>query len=428
MKFAKMETEQKIKKAINKHFKDTRILDLFVSAFTDTLEKTIHYNQKGNVFVLTGDIPAMWLRDSVCQVRPFLYFVKTEEKLKQLILELLNQQYQLIQLDPYANAFNEEPNGAGHQDDITEMLPEIWERKYEIDSLCYPIQLAYLLWKNGDETSQFNKEFIQAVKTVIAVWEVEQHHETKSAYRFQRTHGALSDTLIREGKGSETAYTGMLWSGFRPSDDACEYGYLIPANLFATYVLGYLKEILPLFYENESALFERISRLKSEIEAGINKCAIYRHPVYGEIYAYEVDGLGNQNLMDDANVPSLLSLPFLHREAGHSAIYKQTRAFLLSADNPYYYQGTYAKGIGSPHTPEGFIWPIGLSIQALTSTDRQEKEALLEMLLQTNAGAGMMHESFDPDDPSVFTREWFSWANMMFCEVVLDLIGYRLEH
>lgn len=415
---------EKIKKEIN----NQKLAEMYERCMENTLDTTIKIRESGLTFILTGDIPAMWLRDSVCQVRPFLIFAKENEEIESMLIGLSKEQVSLVGIDPYANAFNETPNGAGHQADKTEMHPQVWERKYEIDSLCYPIQLAYLIWKITGRTEQFDAAFFKMLQTIFAVWEVEQHHETKSPYRFERMDCVPSDTLKRDGLGTETAYTGMLWSGFRPSDDACEYGYLIPSNMFAVVVLGYAKEIIETFYPSEKETVKQAVTLKNDIQLGIEKFGTSNHPTFGEIFAFEVDGLGNQLLMDDANVPSLLSMPIINYLEKESPIYQNTRKFILSKSNPYYFEGELAKGIGSPHTPAGYIWPIGLAIQGLTASDESEKLAILQMLLETDAGTGLMHESFHPDHPEDFTREWFSWANMMFCELVLDVAGFRMAN
>ncbi|ENF5743909.1 glycoside hydrolase family 125 protein [Listeria monocytogenes] len=415
---------EKIKKEIN----NQKLVEMYKRCMENTLDTTIKIRDSGLTFILTGDIPAMWLRDSVCQVRPFLLFAKENEEIESMLIGLSKEQVSLVEIDPYANAFNETPNEAGHQADKTEMHPQVWERKYEIDSLCYPIQLAYLIWKITGRTEQFDAAFFKMLQTIFALWEVEQHHETKSPYRFERLDCVPSDTLKRDGLGTETAYTGMLWSGFRPSDDACEYGYLIPSNMFAVVVLGYAKEIIEAFYPSEIETIKQAATLQNDIQLGIEKFGTYNHPTFGEIFAFEVDGLGNQLLMDDANVPSLLSMPIIQYLEKESPIYQNTRKFILSKSNPYYFEGKLAKGIGSPHTPAGYIWPIGLAIQGLTASDKSEKLEILQMLLRTDAGTGLMHESFHPDYPEDFTREWFSWANMMFCELVLDVAGFRMAN
>lgn len=404
---------------------ETRLLDIFQNAIRNTWGTTLKRMEDGTTFVITGDIPAMWLRDSAAQVRPFLVLAKEDPEAADMIEGLVRRQLDSILLDPYANAFNEEANGRGHQADETEMTPWIWERKYEIDSLCYPLQLSYLLWKNTGRTSQFRGSFRQAAEAILDLWTVEQRHEERSPYRFQRKDCVPSDTLVRDGKGAETAYTGMTWSGFRPSDDACEYGYLVPSNMFAVVVLGYLQEVAGEVLQDEE-LHGRAAKLAQEIEQGIREHGIVQHPEFGPIYAYETDGLGHHNLMDDANVPSLLSIPYLGYRDASDEVYQNTRRFILSRNNPYYYEGTAAEGIGSPHTPQGYIWHIALAMQGLTADSREEKLRLLQVMSRTDAGTGLMHESFKADDPAEYTRPWFSWANMMFCELLMDYCGIRV--
>ncbi|OAS85872.1 MULTISPECIES: glycoside hydrolase family 125 protein [Metabacillus] len=400
--------------------------ELFRNCFKDTLDRTLNRLDNGGVFVVTGDIPAMWLRDSSAQLRPYIRLAKQDVQVSLLIEGVIKQQIKYILHDPYANAFNETENGNGHQDDQTDMSPMVWERKYEIDSLCYPIQLAYLYWKQTDNKNLFDHAFLKALYSIIEVWITEQDHENRSAYRFERFHCPDSDTLSRNGKGTETRPIGMTWSGFRPSDDACKYGYLIPSNMFASVVLGYIAEIAEDIYNN-TALKTKANVLKAEIEQGIKKYGIYEHPVYGKMYAYETDGLGNYNLMDDANVPSLLSMPFLGYCKADDEIYQNTRAFLLSEQNPYYYVGKAASGIGSPHTPQHYIWHIALAIQGLTAVSLEEKDRILNLLEKTDGDTGLMHEGFHADDPTEFTRSWFSWANAMYCEFVIDFCENSLK-
>jgi meiotically up-regulated gene 157 (Mug157) protein len=403
-----------------------KLARMFRSGLENTLNTTIQRQPDGTTFVITGDIPAMWLRDSTAQIRPFLIPARTDGRLAELIEGLVHRQMKYILLDPYANAFNDGPTGRGHQQDRTLMNPWLWERKYEIDSLCYPLQLAYLLWKNTGRTSQFDATFRSAARAIIDTWTTEQHHETKSGYTFERFDCPPTDTLTREGKGSEVAPTGMTWSGFRPSDDACRYGYLIPANMFAVVVLGYLADISREILM-DSELEAEAAALAAEIRDGIEKHGVINHPVYGKMYVYESDGRGNHHLMDDANVPSLLSIPYLGYTKVDDPVYLNTRKFVLSRDNPYYFDGQAAQGVGSPHTPHRYIWHIALAMQGLTAQNPDEKLRLLLLMAATDAGTGMMHEGFCADDASQYTRPWFSWANMMFCELVMDCCGIRVR-
>ncbi|MDE6893713.1 MAG: glycoside hydrolase family 125 protein, partial [Lachnospiraceae bacterium] len=237
-----------------------------------------------------------------------------------------------------------------------------------------------------------------------------------SNYRFERDSELPTETLCNEGKGSPVGFTGMTWSGFRPSDDACTYHYLIPSNMLAAVVLKGVQN-LPL----EKEIVEEAKALAEQIEEGIYKWGVVQHPEFGEIFAYEVDGLGNYLLMDDANLPSLLGAPWFGFCKKNSPVYQNTRRFLLSKSNPFYYSGKLAKGIGSPHTPKGYVWHIALAVQGLTADSMEEKKEVLNTLLSTTAGTFHMHEGFHPDRPEEFTRPWFAWADSMFCLLAAEV-------
>lgn len=388
----------------------------------DMLTRTVTHLPDGTAFVITGDIPAMWLRDSTAQLAPFLHMAHEHSDLADLIAAVSRRQLDYVLLDPYANAFNASDNAAGHHD-VFPQSSWVWERKYEIDSLAYTIQLAYDLWATTQRTDHLQR-FVDVAKVVIRTWRIEQHHERSSTYRFARLDCPASDTLTREGLGSITGHTGMTWAGFRPSDDACVYGYNIPGNAFAAVVLRYIAELAAKVFDDH-ALAQAADLLREDIEQGIEHFGLVDVGGPVPIYAYEVDGLGNSLVADDANVPSLLSLPMLGWCTAADPIYQATRSHILSKANPYFYAGTAASGIGSPHTPPDHVWPIALAVQGLTSNDSAEKRDLLALLLVTDGGTGLMHESFHVEDPATFTRPWFSWANAMFCELALDVAGLR---
>jgi len=408
------------------HLKDRpELSEIFRKCYPSSLLTTAERLADGTSFVFTGDIPAMWLRDSAAQVRPYIRQVGHDPDIQALVGGLIRRHARYILLDPYANAFNKTANGAGHQTDLTDMSAWVWERKYELDSLCYAVQLIVDYVDATHDLLIFDHDLHQMFRVVVETIRREQRHDTDSSYRFQRHNGVPGDTLGFDGRGTRTNFTGMSWSGFRPSDDACEFGYLIPANMFAVVTLGHLARFAHDQYGDQT-LADEAEHLRAEIAFGIQTYGIVDHPKYGPIYAYETDGYGNYALMDDANVPSLLSMPYLGFCAPDDPIYRNTRAFILSPANPYYAEGKFARGIGSPHTPPGRIWPIALVMQGLTSTDPAEKRALLDMLCATTAGTGYMHESFDPDHPAQFSREWFGWANSLFGEFVLRLVAEGL--
>ena len=395
-----------------------RLPRMFANTFSNTLTTTLRPQPDGSVFVITGDIPAMWLRDSAAQVRPYLHLAREDAAFAALIAGVIDRQMQFILIDPYANAYNEAANGRCHNRDQTDMGPWVWERKYELDSLCAPLKLACDLWQTTGGVGHLDATFERAARLIVATITREQDHST-SAYRFERFDCVAMDTLANAGRGNAVGHTGLSWSGFRPSDDACTFNYLIPSNMFAVVALQCLAK-LPL---QDRALQSDALALAAQIRLGIDRFGTVIHPRFGTIYAYEVDGLGQVNLMDDANVPSLLSMPYLGYCAADDPVYLATRAFVLSDQNPYFFAGTAASGIGSPHTPTGYIWPISMCIQGLTAQSYSDRLRLLDTLMQVDAGTGLMHEGFYKDDPAQFTRPWFAWANSMFAEFVIDLLA-----
>ncbi len=404
----------------------TRIAKTFERCFALTLDAAVQDTETAPGFVVTGDIPAMWLRDSYWQMHPYLRLADRDGSLASLISQVSRRQLHDACRDPYANAFNAEPNGAGHHGDHTVMSPWVWERKYEVDSLCAPICLAHGLWERTGKTDHLD-EFLGALRAIMAVWRIEQDHDHLSPYRFERPDpNAPTDTLIRNGLGPRCAPTGLTWSAFRPSDDATTLGYNIPGNAMAVVALHQGAHVA-------RAVFRR-SDIAVEAETLANQIdeAIWRHGVvevdgHGPVFAYEVDGLGNQLLMDDANLPSLLALPFIGWISQDDDVYLSTREWVLSEANPYWHSGTYAKGVGSPHTPSSYVWPIALAVEGLTTSDVNRQRQILDLMCATDGDTGLMHESFDVNDPSHYTRPWFSWANAMFCELCLQVSGRDLN-
>jgi meiotically up-regulated gene 157 (Mug157) protein len=402
--------------------------------FEETAHRAARRFDDGTVFLVTGDIPAMWLRDSTVQVMPFLRLdsVPTAEE---FAVAVLRRQLEFVAVDPYANAFNASASGAGHRRDRPARNPWVWERKYETDSLCYPLLLAYRIWRRYGRADIFDARFWRAVGTILDIWETEQDHEARSEYRFQRRRGLglVTRALVRGGRGPQVAVTGMTWSGFRPSDDASQYGYNVPANMFCSVVLGHLFEIAEAATTRQSdtppgGTTYRVGALRAAIDAGIRAHALVDDATTGPRWAYEVDGRGGVLEMDDANMPSLLALPLIGYCRRDDPVYTATRGFVLSERNPYYYRGTAASGVGSPHTPRRHVWPIALAAAALTSSNPADEHAAIATLLATHAGTTRIHESFHADRPRVWTRAWFSWAEAMFCELALDVCGYsRLE-
>ena len=410
---------QQVKKAIA----DPELAWLFENCFPNTLDTTFQTGQldgKPDTFVITGDIHAMWLRDSTAQVWPYLPLAKDDTKLKTALAGVVYRQTRCIQIDPYANAFNYGPTGSEWAKDRTKMKPELHERKWEIDSLCYPVRLAHGYWKATGDASIFDKNWQEASRLIVRTFREQQRLKDRGPYTFQRVTAVPGDSLPHEGYGNPTRPCGLIHSGFRPSDDACIFPFLIPSNLFAVRALEQLREI----YETElkdAAFARECHAFAEQVREALAKFATARKPKFGEVWAYEVDGYGNQLFQDDANVPSLLSLPYLGCTKPTDPLYRSTRAFVLSDDNPYFYRGRAAEGLGGPHSGLGMIWPLGIITRALTSDNEAEIAACLKTLKTTHAGTGFMHESFSKDDAAKFTRTWFAWANTLFGELVVTV-------
>jgi meiotically up-regulated gene 157 (Mug157) protein len=353
----------------------------------------------GTAYVKTGDIPAEWLRDASAQVRPYLFYAKSDLQVATLLRGIIAREGKYLAVDPYANAFT--------------IDYRVWEQKFELDSLAYPIMLAWSYWKATGDASVFTGDESAGFARALETMEREQDHAHNSRY----THKELRDDAGNP-RPNPVAYTGMIWTGFRPSDDACKYNYLIPSEMMAVVALGDLEEIERVVYRN-LLRSNRAKTLRAEVQNGIQEFGEVFTPNYGYVYAYEVDGLGKQTLMDDANIPSLLSAPYFGYTKPDSYVYKNTRRFLLSRDNPYYYVGSVARGIGSAHTSDGYVWPLALIMQGLTSTSETERKEILAQLLASDPGDHLLHESFDPNNPTRFSRKDFGWPNALFSEFVM---------
>ena len=408
---------------IKSKIKDPKLAWMFENCFPNTLDTTVNFTMRGgkpDTFVITGDIDAMWLRDSSAQVWPYLTLVNSDNDLKQMIAGVINRQTQCIIIDPYANAFNPKPMPNGEWMKDTGMKPMLHERKWEIDSLCYPIRLAYNYWKETKDTSVFDVEWRKAMSLVIKTFKEQQRKEGLGPYSFLRMTDRALDTVPNMGFGHPVNPVGLIVSTFRPSDDATTFGFLVPSNLFAVTSLRQVAEISEKV-TNDLSFAQECRELANEVEEAINKYAIVEHPTRGRIYAFEVDGYGNAYFMDDANVPSLLAMPYLDTIDKNDPIYRNTRDFVLSKDNPYFFKGTAGEGIGGPHVGYDMIWPMSIIMRAMTSINDQEIKHCITMLRNTDADTGFMHEAFNKDNPKKFTRVWFAWVNTLFGELIMKL-------
>ncbi len=426
-KFVSDAVEAKIVE-IKRTIADPELAWLFENCFPNTLDTTVTFGtheSRPDTYVITGDISAMWLRDSTAQVTPYLSLAQEDRKLKEMIAGVINRQTRCILIDPYANSFDFGAKACPWGvNDKPPLRTELCERKWEIDSLCYPVRLAHAYWKTTGNASCFHADWRRAAKSVVRTFREQQRKQHAGPYLFQRTTDNPIDTLPFGGRGNPTRSVGLIHSGFRPSDDACIYPFLIPSNFFAVVALNQFADIFLLELSDKSFARE-CQDLAHEIGAALDAYGKARHAKHNLIYAYEVDGFGNQLFMDDANVPSLLSLPYLGCCAADDATYLSTRAFVLSEDNPYFFRGRAGEGIGGPHVGLNMIWPLGIIMRALTSRDDREILSCLKMLKTTHAGTGFMHEAFERNDPKKFTRAWFAWANTLFGELVSKVHAER---
>ena len=402
-----------------------RLAWMFANCFPNTLESTVHYREidgEDDTFVYTGDIPAMWLRDSGAQVWPYVQLAAKDEKLRKMLRGVILRQLKCINIDRYANAFNDGPTGAGWQSDATDMQKDVFERKYEIDSLCYPVRLAYWYWLVTGDASIFGDVWLQAVENILKTFKEQQRKDGLGPYHFYRVTDRTYDTVGWGGYGAPVKPVGLIASVFRPSDDRTSLPFLVPSNFMAVSSLKKMAEILTKV-NAQTAKAAECTDLAAEVEGALKLYAVVDHPKYGKIYAFEVDGFGNRLLMDDANVPSLLGMGYLGDVDINDPIYQNTRRFVWSEDNPWFFRGKAAEGVGGPHIGYHMVWPMSIMMRCFTSQDDDEIRWCMRTLLNTDAGTGFIHESFHKDDAMNYTRPWFAWQNTLFGELVLKLIS-----
>lgn len=413
---------------------DPELAWLFENCFPNTLDTTVFLGEAGgkpDAFVITGDIDCMWLRDSSAQVWPYLPLAAKAPELRTLFRGVIGRQARCILIDPYANAYMHDPaartNLKWSQQDVTEMRPGVAERKWEVDSLCYPIRLAHGYWRATRDPAPFDAEWRQAMAVVVRTFREQQRKTGPGPYSFQRPSTLATETLMLEGRGAPTRKVGLIHSMFRPSDDACVYPFLIPSNLFAAASLRQLAE-LATEVMNDAAFAADCAAFADEVTAALQAHGLTRDADGQPVWAFEVDGFGNAVFMDDANAPGLLSLAYLGCVPHDDPIFRRTARLAWSERNPYFFEGTAAEGIGGPHAGLDLIWPMSIimrALNALADGDDATVLASLRTLKATHAGKGFMHEAFHKDDPAKFTRDWFAWANTLFGELIVEIADRR---
>ncbi|KAK0628850.1 hypothetical protein B0T17DRAFT_489078 [Bombardia bombarda] len=455
-KFNLTEVEETIV-SMKETIKDPDLFRLFENCFPNTLDTAIAWKgsaQKGArgesqedlTFITTGDINAMWLRDSANQLQSYKSLLKantSSSSLASLFRGAINLQSRYILASPHCNAFHapSEANLSANtpfssSEDYVVPTPEastVFECKYELDSLAAFLQLSYEYYAGTGDAVFFARHgtWAQAVENILnATTELlagtykPDGTVAISPYQFQRFTPTATETLANAGAGSPVAAnTGLVRSAFRPSDDACTYQLFIPANMMFSRYLSLCADIMDTLPNNPNltSTSHRMRALATNIRAGIEKHGRVNHRLHGRIYAYEVDGYGSHNTMDDANIPSLLSAPLSGYVARDDPIYQNTRRFVLSRDNPYFMTGPVINATGGPHVGPGMAWPMALIVRILTSDDDDEIVGSLRQLVASTDGLGLMHESVSTQSESNWTRQWFSWANGLFGQMVLDL-------
>jgi uncharacterized protein len=428
-RFVSMAVEREIDR-VSGLIKDPELAWLFGNCFPNTLDTTVFMGQvegKADACVITGDIDALWLRDSAAQLRPYLHLVRKDPQLAALFRGLIRRHARCVLLDPYANAFTRDPASTEglhwSKSDRTEMKPGVAERKWEVDSLCYVLRLAHDYWQESGDEEPFDDTWALAARTIVATFREQQRFTGPGPYRFQRQSTQPTETTLA-GIGVPTRKHGLIHSAFRPSDDACTYPCNIPGNLFAVTTLRELAQMARAVLK-DTALADEASALAGEVEKAVFAHGLMQLPDGRQVFAYETDGYGNHLFMDDANVPSLLGLAYLRCLPADYPLWQATAGAVWSEANPWFFKGTAAEGIGGPHIGEGQIWPMSIILRALSSSDDAVIGASLKVLRDTHAGTGFMHEAFDKDDPARFTRAWFAWANGLFGELVIKVANER---
>jgi meiotically up-regulated gene 157 (Mug157) protein len=369
---------------------------LFHELFADFFKES-----DGTTYVQTGDIPAMWLRDSAAQTIPYIRFVTAYSALRAPFYGVIQRDAKNILVDPYAEAFSADYH--------------VWERKWEIDSLAWPVLLVFVYFANTRDRTIFTPTLHQAMTTIVTTLECEQRHASCSRYAWPQpvpTHDQYNPG------------TGMIWSAFRPSDDPVTYRFNVPQNAMAVVAMRLLARFARVAFDDD-ALAKRATALAEAVQSGVLRYGKVYSRKYGWMYVYETDGYGHNTIMDDANIPNLTAMPYYGWCSSADSVYQDTRTFTLSFDDPYYYSGKFATGLGSPHTPKGWVWPLGIIGAALTTTSRQEVVDAINMLDKSDTLNGLMHESVNPNDPSEYTRPEFGWANAFWADLLFRTVaGY----
>lgn len=443
---------------------DRDLARIFENAFPNTLDTTVRWHVDGNEkqdkvqhifgpsadktwqgaqsFIVTGDINAEWLRDSTNQLAQYQPLAKKDKSIENLILGAINTQVEYVIESPYCNAFQPPPpsklrpsdNGQGDTVHPAYEPGQVFECKYELDSLAHFLALGNQFYKHTGSTAFLTQRWYEALESLLQVLDQQAkptfnqktHSFERQAYRFQRSTSTGTETLSLAGNGNPLNFgTGLIRSAFRPSDDSTILGFFIPSNAMMAVELKRTAELLSA--AGRPKLAEDLKSRGETIEKGVWEHGVVKHRTWGTVFAFEVDGYGSSILMDDANVPSLLALPYLGFVKAEERTYQNTRTMILSKEgNPYFLEGSAFKGIGGPHIGLQNAWPMSLLIQAMTSDDDAEITELLNAVKEASP-LGLVHESVNVERVRDYTRSWFAWANSVFAQTILD-VAERKPH
>lgn len=441
--------------------KDPDLAFLFRNAFPNTLDTTVRWHidgkskkapkyttgkdvgkwQGAQSFIVTGDIDAEWLRDSTNQLAQYQKLTTKDPSLYTLILGAINTQAEFVIESPYCNAFQPprpsmlDPNYNGQQDQVHPAYEPnfVFECKYEVDSLANFLSLANQFYETTKSVEFLTPRWYLALDRILHVLD-RQSEPTfspdsgmyhRNEYTFRRQAMSGTETLNLGGIGNPlNSGTGLIRSAFRPSDDASTFGFFIPGNAMMAVELNRTAHMLKASGSSaDKKLVDELSSRAKKITEGIYSHGVIQHKVFGEVFAFEVDGYGSAILMDDANIPSLLSLPLLGFVDKDNQIYQNTRKMILSQQgNPYFLSGPVFHGIGGPHIGVENAWPMSLLVQAMTSDSAEEIMRCLETVKNASS-MGLINESVNVLRSSDYTRSWFAWANSVFAQTILWLGG-----
>jgi len=411
---------------------DPDLSRLFENAWPNTLDTAIRWHGTGNdssaeelTFIITGDINAMWLRDSANQMQSYRSLLKPSSdsgSIASLWRGVINLQARYISVSPYCNSFQPPteskiaPGAAGQGDTVYPNYDPtiVYECKYELDSLAAFLQVSSEYFQSTNDVSFFGKyKWVQAIQSIMQLAKDMQTptyapngQVNASPYTFTRTTTRATETLSNDGIGNPVQNgTGLIRSAFRPSDDSTIYQLFIPANMMFSRYLDSASQIMAQL-PGQNDLASQMKSLSAQLRSAIAQHGIITDSTYGHIYAYEVDGFGSSNIMDDANIPSLLAAPLLGYLNQTDNVYQNTRKMILSAGNPYFMRGPIMNAVGGPHVGPGNAWPMASIVRILTSTDDGEITTALKEIVSSTAGLGLIHESVSTFNPGQFTRQW----------------------